>query len=197
MGQCYHGLIHTESSYLLPAIPHPAHPHGWCSNGHGRHTRSHCTRLLPAAVYYYCWCGKCRLHRHADFGWRWWSPSLTKGRAGPPGHCAVCALQRLQNGQFFLHLSFYTCWLSASSSTPLLLTAVLVMKIDIRSYSYNAPLFFESRQAGFVGFASSTDGHHRLKEVQKFPHSRLLNVAATCNRWHFSCTVKLCCRHDT
>lgn len=196
MGQCYHGLIHTESSYLLPAIPHPAHPHGWCSDGHGRHTWSHCTSLLPASLYYYCWCGQCRLHRHADFGWRWWSPSLTKGRAGPSGHCAVCALQRLQNGQCFLHLLLFTCWLSASSSIPLYLSSVLLMKMSIKSYSYNAPLLFKRADRQVLPALPVVQmGIMDWRRSRNFLIQECILNLVTCSLQLYNYTV--CCRLDS
>lgn len=113
MGNYSNGLTQSKNWCHLAAVPHPAHPHGWGSDRHGWHTWSHCSSLLPASFHYHCWCGKCRLHRHADFGWRWWSPTLTKGRAGSQGHCAVCALPRLQNGQYVSpSVNFFACWLS-------------------------------------------------------------------------------------
>lgn len=115
----YNGFIHTESSCPIPAIPHPAHSHGWCCDRHGRHAWSHCKSLLPASLHNHSWCGQCRLHRHADFGWGWRSAALTERRTGPSGHCAICALQRLQNGQFS-SLSNLTCWLPVFSWTVLL-----------------------------------------------------------------------------
>lgn len=163
MGYNHHGFIHTESSCPIPAIPYPAHSHGWCGDRHGRHAWSHCTSLLPASLHNHSWCGQCRLHRHADFGWGWRSSALTKRRTGPSGHCAICALQRLQNGQFY-SLSNFTCWLPVFSWTVLLYC----------SWTYNLlihppPLFFwKHKQEAFAGFASATDGHHGLEQIQIF-----------------------------
>lgn len=88
--------------FFFAVLPHPAHPHWWCGDRHGRHTWGNCSSLLPASLHYHRWCGECRLHRHADFGWWWRSAPLTKGRAGSKGHCSVCALSRLQNGLYLV-----------------------------------------------------------------------------------------------
>ena len=109
------GLIHTESSNVLPEIPHPAHPHGWRGDRHGRHTWSHCTSLLPASLHNHCRRGQCRLHRHADFGWRWWSPTITEGWTRPQGHRAVRALQILQNCQLISVFVNLDCQFSLQS----------------------------------------------------------------------------------
>lgn len=96
--------------YCLADIPHPAHPHRWRGHRHGGHTWSHCSSVLPASLHHHCWSWQCRFYRHADPGWRRWRPAVTEGRACPEGHCAICPLPRLQNGQCFcFHLSLALC----------------------------------------------------------------------------------------
>lgn len=145
-------LISLYSRWTLlscAAIPHPPHSHGWCGNRYGGHTRSHCSSLLPASLHHHRRCRQCWLHRHADSGWRWWSPTVTERWTGPPGHRAVCTLQRLQNGQFPANVTCSRC--AARMLTDVYTTQLVISK---------------SKQEAFAGFADATGVHDGLDKNQ-------------------------------
>ncbi len=49
------------------------------------------------------------------------------------------------------------------------------MLMDINFFLFNIPLpcYLKAQTGGFAGFASATDGHHGLEEIQKFPQTRM------------------------
>ena len=111
----------------MAAILHPADPDWWGHHRHGRHAGGHRPCLPPPHVSHHRGSRQRRLQRHADAGWWWWDSEITQGRACPPWHRPVRALQELQTRMHILGASL------GRAETPHFSTSVGVVKLASRT----------------------------------------------------------------